>query len=176
MGHFVLDSACRGLGLKAVCCGHGIVATGHPDMCCISGIAAQALAAEGGSSSVRQFNLKYIILESILQPNSRRAYMCYRFKEKMEEEFSTNLSALGQYFLDWFHKSENCINGADSWFETSGVGVTEYQECEGTWLLSWKSGGYKQVLDLLMVRLCYLIFVYSATVYHLLTLLIIRLT
>jgi len=102
--------------------------------------------------------------------------MCYRFKEKMEEEFFTSHSSLGRYFLDWFHKFENCINGADSWFETSGVGVTEYWECEGNLLLSWKSGGYQQVLDLLMVRLYYLIFVYNATVYHLLTLFIIRLT
>jgi len=94
----------------------------------------------------------------------------------MEEEFSTSHSALGRYFLDWFHKLENSLNGADSWFETSGVGITEYWECEGNMLLSWKSGGYRQVLDLLMVRLCYLIFAYNATVYHLLTLLIIRLT
>ena len=102
--------------------------------------------------------------------------MCYRFKEKLEEEFSTSHSALGQCFLDWFHKYENSINGADSWFETSGVGLTEYWECEGNLLLSWKSGGYQQVLDLLMVRHYYLIYIYSsATVCHLLTLLIIRL-
>jgi len=98
-------------------------------------------------------------------------YMCYRFKEKMEEEFSTSHSTLGRYFLDWFHKLENSINGADSWFETSGVGLTEYWECEGNMLLSWKSGGYRQVLDLLMVRLYCVIFVYTVAVYHLLTLL-----
>ena len=94
----------------------------------------------------------------------------------MEEEFSTSQSALGRYFLDWFHKFENSLNGADSWFETSGVGLTEYWECEGNLLLSWKSGGYQQVLDLLMVRLYCLNFGYNATVYHLLTLLIIRVT
>jgi hypothetical protein len=97
--------------------------------------------------------------------------MCYRFKEKMKEEFSTSHEVLGQYFLDWFHKFENCINGADSWFETSGVGITEYWDCEGNLLLSWKSRGYQQVLDLLMVRLYYLNFGYNVTVYHLLTLL-----
>jgi hypothetical protein len=53
MGHFALDSASTGLALKAVCCGHGIVASGHLEMCWISGIAAQALAAEGRSSSMR---------------------------------------------------------------------------------------------------------------------------
>jgi len=44
---------CTGSVLKEVHCGHGVVAWGHPDTCGISGIAAQALAAEGGSSSVR---------------------------------------------------------------------------------------------------------------------------
>jgi hypothetical protein len=53
MGHFALDSAGTGLGLKSVCCGHGIVALGHPEMCWISEIAEQALAAQGGSSSLR---------------------------------------------------------------------------------------------------------------------------
>lgn len=72
------------------------------------------------------------------------------FQEKMEQEVSTSHSALGRYFLDWFHKFENSINGADSWFETSGVGLTEYWECEGNLLLSWKSGGYQKFLDLLM--------------------------
>lgn len=52
MRHFALDSACAGSGLKVVCCGHGVVAWGHPDMFWISGITAQALAAEGGSGSV----------------------------------------------------------------------------------------------------------------------------
>jgi hypothetical protein len=94
----------------------------------------------------------------------------------MEEEFSTSHSALGQYFLDWFHKLENSFNGADSWFDTSGVGLTEYWECEGNLLLSWKSGGYQQVLDLLMVRLYCLNFGYNAILYHLLTLLVIRVT
>jgi len=42
MGHFALDSACTGLVLKVVCFGHGIVVSGHPDTCWISGIAAQA--------------------------------------------------------------------------------------------------------------------------------------
>jgi hypothetical protein len=32
MGHFALDSAGIGSGLKAVCCGHGIVTLGHPDV------------------------------------------------------------------------------------------------------------------------------------------------
>jgi len=45
MGHFALDSACTGSVLKEVRCGHGVVAWGHPDMCGISGIAAQALAS-----------------------------------------------------------------------------------------------------------------------------------
>jgi hypothetical protein len=93
----------------------------------------------------------------------------------MEEEFSTSHSALGQSFLDWFQKYENSINGADSWFETSGRGLTEYWECEGNMLLSWKSGGFHKVLDLLMVRLYCVIFVYNATVYRLLRLLTVRL-
>lgn len=70
----------------------------------------------------------------------------------MAEEFSTSHSTLGRYFLDWFQKFENCIDGSDSWFETSGHGLTEYWECEGNLLLAWKSGGYQKVLDLLMVR------------------------
>jgi hypothetical protein len=70
----------------------------------------------------------------------------------MEEEFSSNHSTLGRYFLDWFQKFENSIDGSDSWFETSGRGLTEYWECKGNLLLSWKSGGYRKVLDLLMVR------------------------
>ena len=93
----------------------------------------------------------------------------------MEQEVSTSHSALGRYFLDWFHKFENSINGADSWFETSGVGLAEYWECEGNLLLSWKSGGYQKVLDLLMVRLYHVILFCDATVYGLLTLLPIRL-
>lgn len=72
------------------------------------------------------------------------------FQKKMEEEFSTSHSTLGRYFLEWFQKYENCINGSDSWFETSGRGLTEYWECEGNLLLAWKSGGYQKVLDLLM--------------------------
>jgi hypothetical protein len=70
----------------------------------------------------------------------------------MEEEFSASHSTLGRYFLDWFQKFENCIDGSDSWFETSGCGLTEYWECEGNLMLAWKSGGYRKVLDLLMVR------------------------
>ncbi|KAJ4436713.1 hypothetical protein ANN_16845 [Periplaneta americana] len=73
------------------------------------------------------------------------------FQRKMEEEFSTSHSKLGRYFLDWFQKFENSIDGSDSWFETSGRGLTEYWDCEGNLLLSWKSGGYRRVLDLLMV-------------------------
>ncbi|XP_069688815.1 uncharacterized protein [Periplaneta americana] len=72
------------------------------------------------------------------------------FQRKMEEEFSTSHSKLGRYFLDWFQKFENSIDGSDSWFETSGRGLTEYWDCEGNLLLSWKSGGYRRVLDLLM--------------------------
>jgi hypothetical protein len=70
----------------------------------------------------------------------------------MKEEFSTSHSTLGRYFIDWFEKFENNVDGSDSWFETSGCGLTEYWECEGNLLLSWKSGGYRKVLDLLMVR------------------------
>ncbi|XP_021918923.1 spermine oxidase-like isoform X2 [Zootermopsis nevadensis] len=72
------------------------------------------------------------------------------FQKKMEEEFSGSHSTIGQYFLDWFQKFENSIDGSDSWFETSGRGLTEYWDCEGNLLLSWKSGGYQKALDLLM--------------------------
>ncbi|KAJ9592066.1 hypothetical protein L9F63_001405, partial [Diploptera punctata] len=72
------------------------------------------------------------------------------FTVKMKEEFGGEHAALGRYLFDWFQKFENSINGADSWFETSGRGLTEYWDCEGNLLLSWKSGGYRKVLDLLM--------------------------
>jgi hypothetical protein len=87
-------------------------------------------------------------------PEDGKMYKLCRFQKKMKEEFSTSHSSLGQYFLDWFQKLENFIDGSDSWFETSGCGLTEYWDCEGNLLMSWKSGGYQKVLDLLMVRLC----------------------
>lgn len=64
------------------------------------------------------------------------------------------LKSLSDNFLEWFHRFENSIDGSDSWFETSGSGHTEYVECEGNPVLVWKQGGYKKVLELLMVIIC----------------------
>ncbi|GLH03199.1 Protein anon-37Cs [Gryllus bimaculatus] len=70
--------------------------------------------------------------------------------------FKTNTGSVGDYFisdiLDWYEKLENSIDASDSWFETSGHGLTQYWDCEGNLLWSWKSGGYKTVLDLLMKK------------------------
>ena len=51
-GAFCTGFSWHRIGTETVCCGNGIVALGHPDTCWISGIAEQALAAEGGSSSI----------------------------------------------------------------------------------------------------------------------------
>jgi hypothetical protein len=67
------------------------------------------------------------------------------------EGHSLNNSSLAKAFLDWFHRASNIYNSADSWFETSQHGQTEYQPCEGKQTWAWKSG-YSTVLDLIMVR------------------------
>jgi hypothetical protein len=62
-----------------------------------------------------------------------------------------NNSNLATAFLDWFHKAQNIMDSADSWFETSGRSEVGYKLCEGQQHWAWKSG-YSKVLDLLMVR------------------------
>jgi hypothetical protein len=73
-----------------------------------------------------------------------------RYIEKLEGHPLIN-SSLARAFLDWFHKDLNTDYPADSWYETSGRGYVEYQECEGKQTWAWKSGS-SAVLDLLMVR------------------------
>jgi hypothetical protein len=74
----------------------------------------------------------------------------FRYIQKLEEHSLTNSSLAGA-FLDWTHKASNIQDSADSWFETSGRGQVEYQECKGKQTWAWKFG-YSAVLDLLMVR------------------------
>jgi len=52
--------------------------------------------------------------------------------------------------LEFLHRFQNSIDGADSWFDTSAKGSAEYFECEGNPLVTWKSGGYCNILELLM--------------------------
>ena len=59
--------------------------------------------------------------------------------------------SLATAFLDWFHKAQNIVDAADTWFETSGRSEVGYKECEGKQNWAWKSG-YSTDLGLLTVR------------------------
>lgn len=73
-----------------------------------------------------------------------------RYKQKLEGHPLSN-SSLARAFLDLAHRAANIDDAADSWYETSGRGYVEYQECKGKQTWAWKSG-YSTVLDLLKVR------------------------
>ncbi|XP_066992054.2 uncharacterized protein [Anabrus simplex] len=79
-------------------------------------------------------------------------YFTKEFQRRLKEEHTVSDKdvPLAYSMLDWFEKMENSIDGSDSWFETSGQGLTEYWECDGNLLWTWKTGGYHQALDLLM--------------------------
>lgn len=86
-----------------------------------------------------------------------------RFEKRISSEKAAVYNVkheLSQSFLDWFHRFENTVDGSDSWFDTSGVGNSEYKECKGNPTLSWKSSGYSRVLDIMMVSImeCYGVF------------------
>ncbi|XP_069684370.1 spermine oxidase-like isoform X2 [Periplaneta americana] len=71
---------------------------------------------------------------------------------KRLQERSIAKSDLAESFLDWYHKALNSYNAAESWFDASGRGDTEYEECEGKQNWAWKSG-YSTVLKLLMKKI-----------------------
>ncbi|KAK3914452.1 Spermine oxidase [Frankliniella fusca] len=55
-------------------------------------------------------------------------------------------------FLGWFEKETGFYDGSDTWFSTSGRGITVYKECDGNLALAWKRNGYRSVFDLLTKR------------------------
>lgn len=55
-------------------------------------------------------------------------------------------------FLAWYDKKTGFYDGSDTWFNTSGRGLTHYKECPGDLWLAWKRNGYRSVFDLLTVR------------------------
>lgn len=55
-------------------------------------------------------------------------------------------------FLGWFEKYTGFYDGSDTWFNTSGRGLTQYKECEGDLAMVWKRNGYRSVFDLLTKR------------------------
>ena len=54
-------------------------------------------------------------------------------------------------FIFLYRRAENIENSSDSWFETSGVGFLEYEECAGDGDIVWKRG-YSALFEILMVR------------------------
>lgn len=77
----------------------------------------------------------------------------FRLSERLKSEvFEVNADEFDS-FVEWFHRFQNSIDGSDSWFKTSAQGTLEYHECEGNLLTRWKTGGYSNILDLLMVSL-----------------------
>jgi hypothetical protein len=99
-----------------------------------------------------QWSLNFCVenLMILLQMSVKVLSFLLRYKQKLEGHPLSN-SSLARAFLDWAHKDSNNQNAADSWYETSGHGLTEYQECKGKQTWAWKSG-YSTVLDLLKVR------------------------
>nr|XP_018903435.1 PREDICTED: spermine oxidase-like [Bemisia tabaci] len=54
--------------------------------------------------------------------------------------------------LEWFHKFENSLEASDSWYDVSFEGYRKYEECNGNLNVAWKTGGYSNVIDLLLQR------------------------
>lgn len=62
-------------------------------------------------------------------------------------------SQLREEFVEWFHQFINSIDASDNWFDSSSSTLTEYKECDGNHLVSWRNAGYSTILRVLLVRI-----------------------
>ncbi|XP_073992124.1 spermine oxidase-like [Rhodnius prolixus] len=53
-------------------------------------------------------------------------------------------------FLKWMTSFECTIEGSDKLSDVSAAGLTHYKQCDGDPILSWKSGGYYNIIDILL--------------------------
>ncbi|XP_039311359.1 uncharacterized protein LOC105196041 [Solenopsis invicta] len=78
-------------------------------------------------------------------------YFTREYYKIFDERNFTSRARAAEY-LSLIEKMENSADGSDSWFDVSAKRFTEYWECEGDQLLSWKNG-YKTIFDLLLQKI-----------------------
>uniref|UniRef100_A0A0V0G8I4 Putative flavin-containing amine oxidase n=1 Tax=Triatoma dimidiata TaxID=72491 RepID=A0A0V0G8I4_TRIDM len=63
-----------------------------------------------------------------------------------------NESDMLEAFVGWVANFESTIEGCDNLSDVSAAGLTHYKQCDGNPILSWKSGGYYNIIDILLGR------------------------
>lgn len=76
-------------------------------------------------------------------PKSFGEYFLERFRKV------NRWGQLGEELADWQGRFQNCIDGTDTWFQSSAKGHSMYTECPGNPVVNWKKGGYQNLLNYL---------------------------
>lgn len=78
--------------------------------------------------------------------------MNFRYYQTLTNDEYKNISDEVKHMtFELYHGFQNVLDASDDWYQTSCASSSEYWECKGNQMLTWKDKGYKTVLDLLQV-------------------------